>query len=113
MPGGTIRLPPLSERPTPLWGRRLRSVCLALLRRAGPLILPEIHALLHHHGYRIDSSNPVKTLSDALAYEVEQGRAVRLERGVYGPGSGVHDRGSSSPGTRFEHLPEAIAPRAA
>ncbi len=82
-PTGERELPPLPERPTWLEGRRLRSVCLALLRRVGPLTLPRLHALLHAHGYGIDSAHAAKALSDALSYEVECGRARRIRRGEY------------------------------
>lgn len=80
---GTRQLPPVPHDATPLWGRRLRSVCLALLRRAGRLPLRELHALLHRHGYVIDSDTHVKVLADALGHEVDHGRARRVERGVY------------------------------
>ena len=113
VPDGSVRLPPTRRDCTPLWGRRLRQVCVAILRRAGALRLPELHALLHHHGFRVDSSTAVKALSDALAYEVELGTITRLERGVYGPLADHPAAGPSGPGTRLEHLPEAIGPRAA
>lgn len=119
-PDGTVRLPPLRQACTPLWGRRLRSTCMTLLRRAGPLSLAELHALLHHHGYRVDAAQPIRALSDAMAYEVEQGRADRVERGVYAPiggASGPRPPGprtpAEPPGTRLEHLPDAISPYAA
>ncbi len=80
---GAPALPPLPPSPTWLYGRRLRSVCLALLRRAGRQTLGQLHALLHAHGYGVDSSHATKALSDALAYEVECGRARRVRRGEY------------------------------
>ena len=80
---GSAQLPPVAARATPLWGRRLRSVCLALLRGAGTLALPELHALLHRHGYRIARREHVKVLADAMGYEVDQGRVRRVNRGVY------------------------------
>lgn len=80
---GENDLPPVVASPTWLSGRRLRSVCLCLLRRAVRLTLRQLHALLHAHGYGIDSAHAVKTLSDALAYEVECGRARRVGRGEY------------------------------
>lgn len=82
-PDGSEQLPAVTHDATPLWGRRLRSVCLAILRRAGRLTLPEIHALLHRHGHVIESDTSVKVLADALGYEVERGRARRVSRGVY------------------------------
>ncbi len=68
----------------PLWGIDLRSVALTLLRRHGPQRLRDLHALIHLHGYCIESQRPVQRLGDAMAYELGQGRVERLERGVYG-----------------------------
>ncbi len=82
---GSVRLPPVRAHAIGLWGRRLRSTCVNLLRRVGTLSLPELHVLLHHHGFRVDSAHEVKALSDGLAYECEQGRVVRISRGFYGP----------------------------
>lgn len=83
-PDGSVQLPPVQHEATKLWGRRLRSICLALLRRnGGPLALPDLHALLHRHGYEVDARHHVKALADALAYEMEQGRVRRVRRGVY------------------------------
>lgn len=82
-PDGRPQLPPLEHETVKLWGRRLRSVCLALLRASGALPLPALHALLHRHGYEIEGDNQVKVLADAMAYEVDQGRARRPKRGVY------------------------------
>jgi hypothetical protein len=76
-------LPPQVTDPVLLGGRRLRSVALGLLRRHGPLALRDLHALLHWYGFAIDSPTPVRALADALGYEHEQGRAVRVRRGVY------------------------------
>ena len=61
----------------------MRASCVALLGGAGELSLSELHVLLHLSGFRVDSSQAVKALSDAMAYECEQGRAVRVARGVY------------------------------
>lgn len=72
----------------PLYGVDLRSVALTLLRRHGPQRLRDLHGLIHLYGYRIDSERPVQRLGDAMAYELSQGRAERLERGVYGPTDG-------------------------
>lgn len=82
-PEGREKLPPLAHQAVPLWGRRLRAVCTALLRASGALPLSALHALLHRHGYEVAVPHPVKGLADALAYEVEQGRARRVRRGVY------------------------------
>jgi len=113
VPDGSVRLPPVRRGCTPLWGRRLRQACVAVLRRAGALALPELHALLHHHGFCVDHAHPVKALSDALAYERELGHVERLERGVYGPcGNGPWPT-PAGPGTRLDHLPDAVVPWAA
>lgn len=82
-PDGTEQLPPVRHDAIALWGRRLRSVCLALLRGRGAMPLTELHALLHRHGYVIANRAHVKALADALAYEVDQGRVRRVARGVY------------------------------
>ena len=76
-------LPPLPERPTWLWGRRLRAVCLRLLARCGTMPLRQLHALLHLHGFGVAGDQPVKVLADALGHESERGLAVRTSRGVY------------------------------
>ncbi len=68
----------------PVWGIDLRSLALTLLRRHGPQRLRDLHALIHLHGYCIDSPKPVQRLGDAMAYELGQGRVERLDRGVYG-----------------------------
>lgn len=75
-------LPAPHGAPT-LSGRELRSTCLAILRHHGALTLIELHALLHRYGYLIGARRPVTALSDAMAYEVERGRARRVERGTY------------------------------
>jgi hypothetical protein len=76
-------LPPATEGSTALGGRDLRATCLTILRRHGALSLVELHGLLHRYGYVISARRPVTALSDAMAYEVEQRRARRVERGVY------------------------------
>jgi hypothetical protein len=84
LPDGRYALPPTRHDAVGLWGRRLRSHCRDLLKRhGGPLELVEIHALLHHGGYFIQSGSPVKALSEALRYEVSLGRVSRVERGIY------------------------------
>ncbi len=76
-------LPPAPQGSQALGGRDLRATCTTILRRHGRLSLPELHGLLHRYGYLIGSRRPVAALSDAMAYEVERGRARRVERGVY------------------------------
>ncbi len=80
---GRPPLPPMRADARPLAGRCLRSTCLEILRAHGELALPDLHARLHHYGHAIDSATPAKALADAMAYEVELGRAVRLRWGVY------------------------------
>ncbi|MEZ5236181.1 MAG: hypothetical protein AB7W59_07555 [Acidimicrobiia bacterium] len=83
-PDGSVALPPVHHDAVGLWGRRLRARCLEVLREhAGALALPELHALLHHRGYLLHSATPVKTLADAMRYEVSLGNVRRVERGVY------------------------------
>lgn len=79
-----VPMPPAPAGAEPLGGVELRSTCLGILRRQGPCGLRELHGLLHRHGYRIDGPRAVQSLADAMAYEVRQGRANRLARGVYG-----------------------------
>lgn len=67
----------------PIEGIDLRSVALTILRRHGPQRLRDLHGLIHLYGYRIGGVRPVQRLGDAMAYELRQGRAERLERGVY------------------------------
>lgn len=92
VPGGTSRrpprpsarwMPPLPPDARPLEGYGLRLVCQELLARFGDLALPELHALLHLYGYEIVARLPVKALADAMRYEVLEGRAERVQRGVY------------------------------
>lgn len=84
MPDGSEALPPVPHDAKKLWGRRLRSVCLALLRaHAAPLTLVELHALLHRRGFLVDSAHPVKALADAMGYETIEGRTRRVSRGTY------------------------------
>ncbi|MEZ5231888.1 MAG: hypothetical protein AB7W59_26335 [Acidimicrobiia bacterium] len=116
-PDGSMRLPPLPADHHAIWGRRLRSTIVTLLRRSGPLKLPELHALLHHHGYRVHSTNPAKALSDACSHEVEHGRLRKPERGTYGPtGPAAPQRGYDPhhpPCGPLDHLDGSLAPHAA
>jgi len=76
-------MPPAAEGSQAIGGRDLRITCLTILRRHGALPLCELHGLLHRYGYLVAAARPVTALSDAMAYEVERGRAHRVERGVY------------------------------
>lgn len=93
-PDGAVQLPPVPADARFLWGRRLRSACVALLSRLGETSLPELHAVLHRLGYAIAGSNTVKALADALGYEHDAGRACRVSRGVYAvpPGAPIPAR---------------------
>ena len=83
---GRRALPPISRDAVGLWGSRLRAACRKLLGSARePLSLTDLHAMLHRQGFFIDSGHPVKALADALRYEVLEGRARRVARGVYSP----------------------------
>jgi hypothetical protein len=83
-PDGEERLPPVAADATRLWGRRLRAACRAVLAAArAPVALGDLHAVLHDQGYAVHSGHVVKALADAMAYEVESGRARRVGRGVY------------------------------
>ncbi len=76
-------LPPMVAGVRLTGGRELRGICLTMLGRQGAMALPDMHALLHTYGYGIAGEHTVKTLADAMAYEVRCGRAVRVRRGVY------------------------------
>ncbi len=82
---GHAVLPPIDTDAELLWGRALRRRCRELLRQHGALPLRELHALLHLRGYAVSHRHAVKTLAEAMAYEVRLGRVVRVERGVYAP----------------------------
>ena len=89
---GNPRRPPKPDRrwlpalPNPtrrICGAGLRIACQGFLRRHGTLTLEQLHALLHIHGYEVDSPNPVKALAEAMGYETRQNRCDRVERGTY------------------------------
>lgn len=82
-PDGGVQLPPVPSSAQYLWGRRLRSTCLALLTRLGPCALPDLHAVLHRLGFAVAGRYPAKALADALGHETDAGRVVRVRRGVY------------------------------
>jgi hypothetical protein len=79
----TAPLPPIVDGAEPLIGRALRAACRAVLARHGATSLRDLHGLLHRYGYVVSARRPVAALSDAMRYEVEQGRARRIQRGVY------------------------------
>lgn len=92
-----VPLPPAPAGADALGGVDLRATCLGLLRRHGPCGLRELHGLLHRHGYRIDGPRSVQGLADAMAYEVRQGRAHRVARGVYGAMASAPEPPGSDP----------------
>ena len=68
------------------WGRDFRYVLTLCLKAYGPLDLAELVSAMRAEGWAI-RGRPSKTVSDALRWEIARGRAVRLGRGRYGPGS--------------------------
>jgi hypothetical protein len=70
------------EDVAPLWGRSLRFVLLAEIRRRRTMSVAEMVAFLADTGYQV-TGRPSKTISDALRWEIARGRVVRLRRGVY------------------------------
>jgi hypothetical protein len=84
LPSGRPALPPVAPDAVGLWGRRLRAVCRQVLETARqPVPLGDLHALLHRRGFFVDSRHPVKSLADAMRYEVGSGRVTRVRRGTY------------------------------
>ena len=88
----SFALPPLEFEATVVGGLDLRSACMAILARHGRLTLVELHRWLHLYGYAVASERPVKTLSDAMSYEVRQQRATRVSRGLYEAAPGWRPR---------------------
>ena len=76
-------LPPVAPGAAVLVGRSLRRTCLALLRHHGQLTLWELQAALHLNGCVIGGRFPTKGLADAMRFEVEHGRAMRVARATY------------------------------
>ena len=68
---GQPPLPPTSEDPIYLYGRRLRTTCLAILARHGCQSLPELHTLVHLYGYAVANRSPGKALAEAIAIHFE------------------------------------------
>lgn len=99
-------LPPCVEDPLVLRGAALRGTCLVILDRHGTLTLRELHELLHRYGFAIGNDRSVQALGDAMAYEHEQGRAVRVGRGVYALVAGALDH-RRSPARRVAPLGSA------
>jgi hypothetical protein len=78
---------PLPVGPPVLRGLELRSLLVLVLLDAGrPLTLAALTSAVRRHGFAF-AGRPSKEAADALRWEVARGRAVRLRRGVYGPGT--------------------------
>ena len=67
-------------------GTDLRYLLTAYLFDHGPATVEELVEALAYHGFLL-VGRPSKAVSDALRWEVSRGRAVRLGRGYYRPGS--------------------------
>jgi hypothetical protein len=75
-------------RSHPLWGRSLRHAALVVLLRSGvPRSPTAVLRQLEAAGYSVAGENPVKTVADALGYEVRIGRLRRPCRGQYAIGA--------------------------
>lgn len=67
-------------------GRELRWLLLVvLLDRRRPMGVSELVAAVERSGFTL-AGRPGKAIADALRWEVERGRVVRRERGVYALG---------------------------
>ena len=74
-------------RSQPLWGRTLRHALLHLLLRSDrPQTPTALVGRLQQAGYRIEATDPAKTVAAALAHEVRRGRARRPRYGHYEAG---------------------------
>lgn len=69
-----------------LRGIELRYVLTHNLDVHGPASIYEMLKLLESQGFAV-VGHPSKAVSDALRWELRRGRARRLRRGVYGPGT--------------------------
>jgi hypothetical protein len=66
-------------------GIDLRYLLTAYLFDYGPATIDELVDALAYHGFR-PAGRPSKSVSEALRWEIFQGRAVRMRRGRYRPG---------------------------
>lgn len=70
----------------PISGRPLRHLLAVILHERGSaMTMRRLEAAVAAAGFR-PTGRASKAISDALRTEVRQGRAVVLDRGVYGPG---------------------------
>ena len=67
-------------------GIDLRYLLTAYLFDHGPATVHELVDALTYHGFR-PAGRASKSVSEALRWEIFQGRAVRLRRGRYRPGA--------------------------
>ena len=57
-----------------------------VLIECGPRTVAQLASEVEREGFAL-SGRPSKTISDALRWEIEHGRVVRLGRASYGPGT--------------------------
>jgi hypothetical protein len=70
----------------PISGRPLRHLLAVILHERGSaMTMRRLEAAVAAAGFR-PTGRASKAISDAVRTEVRQGRAVVLDRGVYGPG---------------------------
>ena len=67
-------------------GTDLRYLLTAYLFDHGPATVEELVDALDYHGFR-PIGRPSKAVSDALRWEMARGRAIRVRRGNYRPGT--------------------------
>lgn len=67
-------------------GTDLRYLVTAYLFDCGPATVDELMEALTYHGFR-PAGRASKAVSEALRWEMFQGRAVRVRRGQYRPGT--------------------------
>ncbi|MEM7340015.1 MAG: hypothetical protein AAF467_15275 [Actinomycetota bacterium] len=66
----------------PLWGRGLRMWLTGALMEHGEATVAELVDLLDHEGHTV-GGRPSKVVSDALRWEIANGRVARISRGRY------------------------------
>jgi hypothetical protein len=67
-------------------GTDLRYLLTAYLFDHGPATVEELVDALDYHGFR-PIRRPSKAVSDALRWDIAHGRAIRIRRGNYRPGT--------------------------
>ena len=70
----------------PLSGRPLRHLLTVMLIEDGARTVAELVDAVEREGFAM-AGRESKTISDALRWEIEHGRVVRLGRATYGPGT--------------------------